>query len=310
MRLAPAAAALLSAVLIGASPAPAAERVTVIGLMADSAADMTMAARIAAALDHQAGLRVVPMLGKGPAQTLTDLVHLKGVDAALLPSDTLAYAQRENLLDVKPAKISYVLKLESRDLVLVARKEVADLAGLAGRRVAVGSTADASFVSARLLLDVAQITVEEVALAGPAALAALADGSVDAAFLSGPEAANLLAAARLRSVHLVPLAAPQELAQAFAPAMLTAASFPTLLKKSETVESVSSALIVAVFEWPKGSPQSETTRKFAGALFQALGANGGAGINLAASVPGWTRARVADELLAHPASIQPVNAEN
>ncbi len=291
-------------------PAGAKDRAIIIGLMADSAADLPMALRIATALDHQGGLRILPMAGKGPSQTLTDLVHLEGVDAALLPSDVLAYAVREKLLDVKPSKISYIVKLASRSLVLVARKDVDSLAGLAGKRIAVGTTADVSFVSARLLLDATHTSVDEAPLSGEAALTGLAEGSVDAAFLTADDAATLSARHKLRGVHILPLPLPDTLAEAFAPALLTADILPGLLKKSESVETVSSSLILAVFEWPKGSPQSLTTKAFAAALFDALGRGGGAGLNLAASVPGWTRARVAEELLASPATVQPVNAEN
>ena len=173
-------AALLYCAAMAAAPVLAAERITAIGIMADNPEDFALAMRLASALDHKNGMRILPIAGKGPAQTLNDLVHLKGVDAAVMQSDALAYAMQNDLLDVAPSKISYVVKLASHDVLLLARKDVASLADLAGRRVATGSTADTSFIAAHLLLDGAGIAVEDVPLAGDAAVAAVAAKVIDA----------------------------------------------------------------------------------------------------------------------------------
>jgi uncharacterized protein len=297
-------------------PVHAADRVTAIGVMADTADDLGLAMRMAAAVDHQDGLRILPIAGKGPAQTLNDLIHLKGVDAAVLPADTLAYAAKEGLLDVAPAKLSYLLKLGTADVHLLARKDVATLSDLAGRRVAMGTTADSAFIAAHLLVQAAGIAVEDVPLAGDAAISAVAEGSVDAAFLVGPKPLAALATLKPRGLRLVPLAAAAEAATAYAPALLSSDDYPALIRKGETVETVSSALILAVFEWPRGSAQGQVIGRLAAGLFQALEPAGsaGAGLNFAATVPGWTRARAADDELtaraARAQAIQPAKSEN
>jgi uncharacterized protein len=309
-------AALAFGLMSATVPAGAADRVTAIGVMADTADDLALAMRIAAALDHQNGLRILPIAGKGPSQTLNDLVHLKGVDAAVLPSDTLAYAAKEGLLDVAPTKLTYVLKLASQDVYLLARKDIDSLSALAGRRVAMGTTADSAYIAAHLLVQAAGITAEDVPLTGEAAVAAVADGSVDAAFLAGPNPLPVLATLKAKDLHLVPLEATGDAAAAYAPALVSGDDYPALLRKGETVETVSSALILAVFEWPRGSDQSKAIGRFAEGLFQSLEPAGSPdpGVNFTAAVPGWTRARVADDVLAARAAraqaIQPAKSEN
>ncbi len=53
------------------------------------------AADLAAVLDDIDGLRIVPMIGKGSFQNLSDLLYMRGVDVAIVQSDVLAAARRK-----------------------------------------------------------------------------------------------------------------------------------------------------------------------------------------------------------------------
>src|ERR1043165_4090422 len=72
-----------------------------------------IAADLAAVLDGPE-LRILPTLGKGSLQNLTDLIYLRGVDIAIVQSDALAYARRERLLPLDRA-IAYVAKLYNEE---------------------------------------------------------------------------------------------------------------------------------------------------------------------------------------------------
>ena len=54
-----------------------------------------IAADLAAVLDEPDGLRVLPILGKGSVQNISDILALRGVDVGIVQSDVLAYARRE-----------------------------------------------------------------------------------------------------------------------------------------------------------------------------------------------------------------------
>lgn len=291
-------AALFLGLTLSLSPA-AAEPKAVVGMMADTSANFDVVMRLTAGLDHQDGLRILPIAGKGPLQTLNDLVHLKGIDAALLPSDVLAYARKNDLIDVPETKLSYLVKLGHMNVVVLARKEIASLQDLSGRRVATGSTTSSTYVTSHFLLDSAGIVFEPVPVDGADAVRAVAEGEADAAFLMANGPLPELSGLKARNLHLLSVQASGEAAEAYAPALITNADYPNLLKKGEVVETVAAALIVAVFEWPKGSPQSEVTGVLADSLYRVLQPEGqaGAGINLAAAVPGWQRARVAEDIL-------------
>ena len=78
---------------------------TAIGVLAATPDELAVLLRLSHAVDHENGLRIVPMAGKGSVQTLTDLFYIRGVDAALVPSDTLAFMERNGLLRVSAASL-------------------------------------------------------------------------------------------------------------------------------------------------------------------------------------------------------------
>lgn len=272
---------------------------TTIGMMADTPASFDIVMRLSAGLDHQGGLRILPIAGKGPLQTLDDLIHLKGINAAILPSDVLEYARSNDMLKVGPEKLSYIVKLGQHDIHVLARKDITSIQELSGRRIAVGASTEASYVTSHLVLESAGVTFEEVPLGGAAAVKAVAEGQADAAILLGEEPLPELSGVKSRNLHLLSLQAPEALSATYAPALLSHEAYPTLLKKGETVETLSTAQIIAVFEWPRGSPQANVTAALADGLYRVLQPEDtqSAGINFSATVPGWRQAQVAGDIL-------------
>jgi len=271
-----------------------------VGVMADTAGSLGLALNFARALDHENDLRLLPMAGKGPVQTLTDLLTLRGVDAAILPSDALAYAVANQLLEGAPAKVSFIAKLASLDVHVLAGRHIKTLADLEGKRVAAGSTGSGSFIAASLIFPVAGVSIDAVPLADDAAVAALKRGDVEAAVIVAPRPAAALLTLKPRDgLHLIDVPAGGMLAEIYAPAILTAADYPKLLRKGESVETAAAALVVAVFNAPRNSERYYKLKRFTDALFDGLNPEDGqtAGINLAAEVPGWKRYVAAQEWL-------------
>ena len=82
-------------------PAPASAVVNrgVVELVTGRAGDVSarMAEEIAGIVDDGATRRVVPVLGKGSLQNITDLKYLRGIDLAIVPADALEYAREKRL---------------------------------------------------------------------------------------------------------------------------------------------------------------------------------------------------------------------
>lgn len=48
-------------------------------------------------IDDGATRRVLPVVGKGALQMLTDLKYLRGIDMAILPIDVVEYAKQQRV---------------------------------------------------------------------------------------------------------------------------------------------------------------------------------------------------------------------
>ncbi len=303
MRHAIARLVLASGLIFGALALPMAGQASggaddgTIGVIADTPELFALLLQIGRGLDHVEGLRLLPIAGKGPIQTLTDLVQLRGVDAALLTSDTLGYAKSNGLLPDIDDKVSFLVRLSGLDVHVIARKGIKSFSDLDGKTIATGSTGSSSFIAAELLTSAAGLSARLFVADGLDAVAAVVGGKADAAILVGRKPLGPLKQAK--GLHLISVTFPGALPESYAPALLSHEDYPQLIAKGQSVETLSASLVVAAFNWKRGSPQYQRTRQFADALFSALqpGGENDANINLAASVPGWRRHVAAEDAL-------------
>lgn len=97
-------------------------------------------------------LRIVPIIGQGSVQNLDDLLHLRGVDVAVVQADVLAGAEREQLL--KPGmdrSIQYIAKLFDEEVHVIAGPDVRMLDDLRGKTINADLPRSGSALTARLL---------------------------------------------------------------------------------------------------------------------------------------------------------------
>jgi uncharacterized protein len=275
-----------------------------LGLVASNPLAMRDAAQVARALDHSGGLRILPIQGRGSLQALNDLLFLDIADVAFVSSDSLAYARKQSLYANEIGKIAYLAKLGNNSLVLLARGDVNNINDLASRRVAAGTADSDSFIAADLVFGAVGVDIERVAVNGAEAIAALRDGRIDAALLTTAESGDALAGLPKDSgLHAVPLAVSDALADTYAPAILTDAEFPALIKAGQPVETVAAAVVLAVYDWPASSQNFAKLKTFNAALFEKYLANLSAErvTNFTAAVPGWKAYGPARESRAKPA---------
>src|ERR1700732_3656410 len=91
-------------------PTAAAINRGVVELETSSAAGISVriAEDLANLIDDGTTRRVVPVVGKGSLQSLTDLKYLRGVDMAILQTDVLDYAKEQRLLPGLESSLSYI----------------------------------------------------------------------------------------------------------------------------------------------------------------------------------------------------------
>jgi uncharacterized protein len=271
-----------------------------VGLLASEPGLAGSVLEIANAMDHTDGLRVLPIIGRGSLQSINDLLFLRGVDVALLSSDSLAFVKKNNLYKDETGKIAYLAKLANLNVIVLARKEISGIEKLSGMRIATGPANSDEFVAAELLFDALGTNYERIPTTGKSSLTALLDGHIDAAVFTGSDSYQLLNSIKANSgLHILSLSLPESLAETYSPAILSNADFPRLIADGTAVETVASALILAVFDWPERSERFYKLRKFNKALLSTYLAsrNEEQSTNFSAAVPGWKQYLTAKDLM-------------
>ena len=271
-----------------------------VGLLASQPSLSENVLEMAAAMDHTDGLRVLPILGRGSLQSINDLLFLRGIDVALLSSDSLAFVKKHDLYKEETGKLAYLAKLATLNVVVVARKDIAGVNSLEDMRIATGPANSDEFVAAELIFDALGTKFERIPTTGKNSLAALLDGRIDAAVFVGTPSYRLLNSIKANSgLHILPLSLPESLAETYSPAILESSDFPNLIAEGTVVETVAAALILAVFDWPERSERFNKLKKFNKALLSTYLATRTAeqSTNFSAAVPGWKQYLTAKDLM-------------
>src|SRR6201990_2469919 len=115
---------------------------------------------IANVVDDSATRRVLPVIGKGALQNITDLKLLRGVDMAILQTDVLDYARQQNLFPGIESWATYITKLYNEEFHLLARQDIKSVADLASQKVNVDLRGAGTAITAARLFELLNIPVQ------------------------------------------------------------------------------------------------------------------------------------------------------
>jgi TRAP-type uncharacterized transport system substrate-binding protein len=266
-----------------------------------------MARDMAAAASKGTAVRLLPIaVGRG-AETLRDLVFLRGVDMAIVPTNVLAHTKTiEALVGAGlPQRIAYITHLYGEEVHLLAGSSITALEGLRHKKVAVPLDDGNALYTAHDLFERLGIEVEIVRLRAGEALEKARSNELSAVLLVGGKPLQQLLKApkdgRLRFLRL-PLSRPLE--PGYSPAALGADDYPTLIPPGFTVETVA---VGAVLMANTGKGYEDATRRIA-KFIPVFFANVAdltlverhpkwRELNLATPLPGWNRLPAAEEWL-------------
>ena len=253
-----------------------------------------IAADLAAVLDEPDGLRVLPILGKGSVQNISDILVLRGVDVGIVQSDVLAYARRERLLPGVEQFIHYIAKLYDEEVHVLAGPGIATLADLAGRPVNVDGRGSGTAMTATILFDGIPIVPRHAPQ--DAALEQLRRGEIAALVYVAGKPARLFSGIPADSgLRFLPVPATPALLETYLPSTLAPADYPTLVG-GDPVETVAVGAVMAAYAWAPASERHRKVARFVEAFFTRFPDflrpprhPKWREVDLAARVPGWTR---------------------
>ena len=274
---------------------------------------MRFADELAQVLDDGDNLRVLPIVTYGAASNLDDLLYLRGVDVAVTQSDVFEYFRTTRKISNLEGRVQYIIRLPVSEMHVLARNDIRSLEDLRGKKVNFGPPGSASSLTGSIVFQRLGVQVEQVMMDNPTALQKLKSGEISALVRVIGQPIDFFAKLPPDSgLHFVPIPFSQKFADYYTIGELTKQNYPTLVHDGERVDTIAVPAVLAVFNWQKGSDRYWKVRHFVEALFanwdkfrQPPRHPKWRDVNLAATVPGWTRWSVATEMLEQLAKQHP-----
>ncbi|HMA74590.1 MAG TPA: hypothetical protein VKP67_24335 [Xanthobacteraceae bacterium] len=91
-------------------------------------------------LDDGDELRVLPIISRGAAANLQDLLYLRGIDVAFTQSDVFEYFRTQRKIPNLETRVHYIVRFAVAELHVTARADIKTLEDLRGQKVVFGLT--------------------------------------------------------------------------------------------------------------------------------------------------------------------------
>ena len=266
-------------------------------------APIRLATEIARVVNDGENLHVLPIVTRGPTENVNDLLYLKGVDLAIISSDTLE-EYRSQVPNIQQ-RLSYILNLFPSELHIFVRPEIRSLQDLAGKKVNFNTQGTAAAFSGPLIFSRLGIDVDKMFIPHPVALEQMRRGEVSGVvFITSKPIDAFLRGRWEGGFKFLPVSYDARFEDYYLPASLEAADYPGLIKQGEHVATISVPTALVAYNWQPGSNRYERVARFVDHLFSRIDRLQAPGfdpkwksINLAATVPGLGRSPAAQAWL-------------
>ena len=260
---------------------------------------------MASVLNDGDNLRVLPIVSYGAASNLDDLLYLRGVDAAVTQSDVFEYFRTQRKTANLDKRVQYIIRLPIAELHILARNDVQSLEDLRGKKVNFGPAGTGASLTGTIVFQRLGINVNQVLIDQPTALHKLQSGEVDAIARVIPKPIDFFAKIPANSgLHLVNIPFTKTFEDFYTLGEFNKQDYPNLLQGQDHIDTIAVPAVLAVFNWPKNSDRYNRVERFIEYLFNRWDTlqhppyhPKWRDVNLAATVPGWTRFGAAEELL-------------
>ncbi len=282
------------------------------GLM--SGTYMTFADQLAKALDDGDNLRILPMVTYGAASNIDDLLYLRGVDVAVTQADVFEYFKTERKIWNLNNRIHFIIRLPVSEVHILAKRDIKSLEDLRGKKVSFGPAGSGSSLTGTIIFQRLGIQVQQVYIDTSAGMQQLKTGEIAAMIrLVGKPIDFFSRIPADAGLHLVPVPFSKKFADYYTIGEFTTDQYPNLMPEGQSkVHTIAVPAVLAAFNWSKGSERQKkiermTERMFANwSKFQKPPFHPKwRDVNLAATVPGWTRLDAAERELQKLEAAQP-----
>jgi ABC-type branched-subunit amino acid transport system substrate-binding protein/TRAP-type uncharacterized transport system substrate-binding protein len=217
-------------------------------------------ADLASVLDNGTALRILPVMGRGSVQAVSDILLLRGVDAGIVRKDTLAYLDRKDFAKDIRNQFVYVAKMFNEEMHILAPRTIASMRDLDGKTVVVDLPDSSTFVTAINVFERLGIRPHLIYQEPRLALDMLRKGEVDAIVAIEGKPLQWLNQVTDRNLHLVPVEYAKTLQEEYLPSKLSSQDYPGLVPEGGYVETIAAEAVLASYNW---APNSDRYRRLA-----------------------------------------------
>lgn len=268
-------------------------------------APLRLATEMSRVVNDGENLHVMPIVTRGPTDNLNSLLYLRGIDLAIINSDSLD-EYKAAFPDIG-LHVKYVLSLFPSELHVFVRPEIQSLQDLAGKKVNFNTLGTAAAYSGPLIFSRLGINIEKTFIPHQLALQQMRKGEGDMAavvFVTTKPVDAFLRGRWDPGFKFLPVSYDSKFEDYYLPAFLQASDYPALVKPGERVATLAVPTVLAAYNWPVYNDRYRRVARFTDYLFGRIDklqvpgfdANWKA-INLGATVPGLGRFPAAQEWL-------------
>jgi len=266
-------------------------------------APIRFATEIARVVNDGGNMQVLPIVTRGPTENVNDLLYLKGVDAAIINSDSLE--EYKSQVPQIQQRITYILNLFPSELHIFVRPEVKSLADLAGKKVNFNTQGTAAAYSGPLIFSRLGVEVEKTFIPHPVALEQLKRGEIaGVVFVTSKPVDAFVKGKWEQGFKFLPVEYSSKFEDYYLPSYLEPTDYPNLVAKGERVATIAVPTLLATFNWRHGSPRYRRVARFVDELYGRVDKLQSPGfdakwkdVNLKTRAPGLERFQAAQEWL-------------
>lgn len=261
-------------------------------------APLRLAAELAQALDDGDNLRVMPIVTRGPFDNFQDLLHLRGIDLAIVYGDTLDHFKNKEKIAGVENRVVYIANLFPAEVQILVRPEINSLKDLEGKVVNFNTAGTAAAFTGPIVFDKLGVKIDAKFMPHREALEKMKAGTEVAATFwvtskPIPQIANPQWPAGFK---LLPVPYEKALEEFYLPATLENADYPKLVPQGQKISTIAVPQVLAAYNWAADTDRAHRLSRMINRMFERWGElqkppndPKWKDVNLASTVPGWRR---------------------
>jgi TRAP-type uncharacterized transport system substrate-binding protein len=211
-------------------------------------APIHFATEIARVVNEGGDMQVLPIVTRGPTENVNDLLYLKGVDIAIINSDSLE--EYKSQVPQIEQRIACIFSLFPSELHIFVRPEIKALADLAGKKVNFNTQGTAAAYSGPLMFSRLGIDVDKMFIPHPVALEKMRHGDEIAAvvFITSKPVDAFVKGKWEEGFKFLPVEYGPKFQDYYISSYLDAADYPNLIAKDQRIATIAVPTILASYK--------------------------------------------------------------